>query len=66
MSRKNGEYKCKYCGGDVYGNSLMCNRCKENLPLVRELIKAGQELKEILERKARENDEETNADGKSL
>ncbi len=66
MSRKNEEYKCKYCGGDIYGQSLICRTCQEKLPLVQRLVKAGNELKEILERKARENDTETDTSGKSL
>jgi hypothetical protein len=46
--------KCKYCEKEAQKGSDYCSYCKEKLPLVRKLIRMGSELREILEKRERE------------
>ena len=65
MQEKKTTGECKYCGRVLYGHRVMCPGCRAKLPLVRDLIKMGSELKKYSKGKRKENGKETNPSGKN-
>lgn len=54
MAESNVEYeKCKYCDNMTYAGREICGSCMPKVLLVRELIKAGQELRQRLDELAK-------------